>query len=51
MTSPRQWTYLYRSPAAFLSDLAKNASIRDVHVVIYSGNDDASVEHFGTEGA
>lgn len=36
---------------AFFTDLATNASNRGVHVVIYSGNDDGLVAHFGSEGA
>lgn len=36
--------------AAFLSELATNASQHGVPVVIYSGNDDSLVPHFGNEG-
>ena len=37
-------------PMAFLSELATNASQHHVGVVIYSGNDDALVSHFSSEG-
>ncbi|CAL1714161.1 unnamed protein product [Somion occarium] len=36
-------------PMAFLSELAANASERNIPIVIYSGNDDSLVAHFGTE--
>ncbi|KAJ7878005.1 alpha/beta-hydrolase [Mycena olivaceomarginata] len=36
-------------PIAFLSDLATNASTHNVSMVFYSGNDDALVQHRGTE--
>ena len=36
-------------PIAFLSDLATNASAANVSIVFYSGNDDALVQHRGTE--
>ncbi|OSD04770.1 alpha/beta-hydrolase [Trametes coccinea BRFM310] len=36
-------------PMAFLDDLAANASIHNVHVVLYSGNDDSLLAHRGTE--
>ncbi|KAI0787985.1 alpha/beta-hydrolase [Fomes fomentarius] len=36
-------------PVAFLSDLAANATARNVSIVFYSGNDDALVQHRGTE--
>jgi carboxypeptidase D len=36
-------------PIAFLSDLATNASTHNVSIVFYSGNDDALVQHRGTE--
>ncbi|KAK7691074.1 hypothetical protein QCA50_006177 [Cerrena zonata] len=36
-------------PIAFLSELATNASINNVSIVFYSGNDDALVQHRGTE--
>ncbi|KAI0634125.1 alpha/beta-hydrolase [Trametes polyzona] len=36
-------------PVAFLSDLAANASARNVSIVFYSGNDDSQVQHRGTE--
>ena len=35
---------------AFLSELATNASRNHVAVLVYSGNDDALVSHFSTEG-
>ena len=36
---------------AFLSELATNASEHNIGIVIYSGNDDALVSHFSSEGA
>ncbi|RDX43821.1 alpha/beta-hydrolase [Lentinus brumalis] len=36
-------------PIAFLSELAANASVNNVSIVFYSGNDDALVQHRGTE--
>ncbi|OBZ72405.1 putative serine carboxypeptidase CPVL [Grifola frondosa] len=36
-------------PMAFLSDLAANASIHNVSIIFYSGNDDSLVQHHGTE--
>lgn len=36
-------------PMVFLTDLATNASSRDVGIVLYSGNDDALIAHRGTE--
>ncbi|KAI0694640.1 alpha/beta-hydrolase [Cerioporus squamosus] len=36
-------------PIAFLSELAANASANNVSIVFYSGNDDALVQHHGTE--
>lgn len=36
-------------PIAFLSDLATNATARNVSIVFYSGNDDSLVQHRGTE--
>ena len=36
-------------PAAFLSELAANASAANVSIVFYSGNDDSLVQHRGTE--
>ncbi|CDO75095.1 hypothetical protein BN946_scf185010.g20 [Trametes cinnabarina] len=36
-------------PVAFLTDLATNATARNVSIVFYSGNDDAQVQHRGTE--
>ena len=35
---------------AFLTDLATNATERGVRIVIYSGNDDSLVPHYGSEG-
>ena len=37
-------------PMAFLTELATNATAQGVHVIIYSGNDDSLVSHFGSEG-
>ena len=34
----------------FLDELAKNASMHGVNIVLYVGNDDAQSAHFGTEG-
>ncbi|OJT06591.1 Pheromone-processing carboxypeptidase KEX1 [Trametes pubescens] len=36
-------------PIAFMSELAANASARNIPFVFYSGNDDARVQHRGTE--
>ncbi|CAL1716100.1 unnamed protein product [Somion occarium] len=36
-------------PVAFLSELATNATANNVSIVFYSGNDDAQVQHRGTE--
>ncbi|KAI0366274.1 alpha/beta-hydrolase [Pilatotrama ljubarskyi] len=36
-------------PMAFLSELAANASAANVSIVFYSGNDDALIQHHGTE--
>ncbi|KAI0749833.1 alpha/beta-hydrolase [Daedaleopsis nitida] len=36
-------------PIAFLSELAANASAANVSIIFYSGNDDALVQHRGTE--
>ncbi|EIW53478.1 alpha/beta-hydrolase [Trametes versicolor FP-101664 SS1] len=36
-------------PIAFMSELAANASARNIPLVFYSGNDDARVQHRGTE--
>lgn len=38
-------------PMAFLTDLATNASVHGIPVVLYSGNEDSLVAHRGTEGA
>ena len=37
-------------PMSFLTELATNATERGVHVIVYSGNDDSLVAHFGSEG-
>ncbi|KAJ7214306.1 Alpha/Beta hydrolase protein [Mycena rebaudengoi] len=36
-------------PIAFLSDLATNASANNISIIFYSANDDALVQHRGTE--
>ncbi|KAI0372398.1 alpha/beta-hydrolase [Pilatotrama ljubarskyi] len=36
-------------PVAFLSELARNATARNVTILFYSGNDDSQVQHRGTE--
>ncbi|KAG6379584.1 Alpha/Beta hydrolase protein [Boletus reticuloceps] len=36
-------------PMAFLTELATNATAHDVSIVIYSGNDDSLVPHFGSQ--
>ncbi|KAH8075870.1 alpha/beta-hydrolase [Cristinia sonorae] len=36
-------------PMAFLDELATNATLRNVSIVIYSGNDDSLVAHRGSE--
>ncbi|KAG9311509.1 Alpha/Beta hydrolase protein [Chiua virens] len=36
-------------PMAFLSELATNATARNVKIVIYSGNDDSLDPHFGSQ--
>ena len=36
-------------PVAFLTELFANASTRNISLVFYSGNDDAQVQHHGTE--
>ncbi|KAK7001471.1 Alpha/beta-hydrolase [Favolaschia claudopus] len=36
-------------PIAFLSELAANATAKNVSIVFYSGNDDSLVQHRGTE--
>ncbi|KAI8990743.1 alpha/beta-hydrolase [Trametes punicea] len=36
-------------PVAFLTDLATNATARNVSIIFYSGNDDSQVQHRGTE--
>ncbi|KAG9311823.1 Alpha/Beta hydrolase protein [Chiua virens] len=38
-------------PMAFLTDLATNATAHGVSIVIYSGNDDSLVPHFGSQVA
>lgn len=37
-------------PMAFLTELATNASMKNVQVILYSGNDDSLVSHRGTQG-
>ncbi|KAH0834739.1 Alpha/Beta hydrolase protein [Lanmaoa asiatica] len=37
-------------PMAFLTDLATNATAHGMAIVIYSGNDDSLVPHFGSQG-
>ncbi|KAG9311810.1 Alpha/Beta hydrolase protein [Chiua virens] len=37
-------------PMAFLTELATNATARNVTIVIYSGNDDSLNPHFGSQG-
>jgi len=34
---------------AFLTDLAKNMTAHDMAVIVYSGNDDSVVPHFGSQ--
>jgi len=34
---------------AFLTDLATNITAHDMAVIIYSGNDDSLVPHFGSQ--
>ena len=36
---------------AFFDDLATNASLHNVSVIIYAGNDDTVVPHFSSESA
>lgn len=36
-------------PMAFLTDLATNATAHNMEIVIYSGNDDSLVPHFGSQ--
>ncbi|KAI0954566.1 hypothetical protein AcW1_006420 [Taiwanofungus camphoratus] len=36
-------------PMAFLTELATNASMKNVQVILYSGNDDSLVSHRGTQ--
>uniref|UniRef100_A0A0W0G8I5 Carboxypeptidase n=1 Tax=Moniliophthora roreri TaxID=221103 RepID=A0A0W0G8I5_MONRR len=36
-------------PMAFMTELATNASKQGIHIVLYSGNNDALISHFGTE--
>ncbi|KAF9269106.1 alpha/beta-hydrolase [Marasmius fiardii PR-910] len=38
-------------PMAFLTDLATNATAKGVSIIVYSGNNDALIPHFGTEVA
>ncbi|KAJ6518365.1 alpha/beta-hydrolase [Mycena vulgaris] len=44
-----QYGDLSVEPIAFLSDLATNATANNVSIIFYSGNDDALVQHRGTE--
>jgi carboxypeptidase D len=37
-------------PMAFFDQLATNASMHGIGVVIYSGNDDSLVSHWSSEG-
>ncbi|KAF9028443.1 alpha/beta-hydrolase [Hymenopellis radicata] len=46
-----QWSDPSPEPMVFLSDLASNATARNVSVIIYSGNDDSLVSHRGSEVA
>ncbi len=43
-------TMIALRPMTFLSELAANASERNVGVLIYSGNDDSLVSHRSSEG-
>ncbi|KAF8142101.1 Alpha/Beta hydrolase protein, partial [Boletus edulis] len=36
-------------PMAFLTDLATNATAHDLKIIVYSGNDDSLVSHFGSQ--
>ncbi|KAG6377286.1 Alpha/Beta hydrolase protein [Boletus reticuloceps] len=36
-------------PMAFLTDLATNATVQDMKIILYSGNDDSLIPHFGTQ--
>ncbi|KAG6374652.1 Alpha/Beta hydrolase protein [Boletus reticuloceps] len=36
-------------PMAFLTDLATNATAHDLKIIVYSGNDDSLVPHFGSQ--
>lgn len=36
---------------AFLTDLATNATAHGMKIVIYSGNDDSLVPHFGSQSS
>ena len=37
-------------PMTFLTELATNLTRDGIEVILYSGNDDAVVAHFSTEG-
>jgi carboxypeptidase D len=39
-----------RRPIAFFDELARNISSHNIPIVIYSGNDDSLVPHWGSEG-
>lgn len=41
---------MYRRPIEFLSELAQNASERDIKVAFLSGNLDSLITHYTTEG-
>jgi len=36
-------------PMAFLTDLATNATAHDMKIIVFSGNDDSLIPHFGSE--
>ncbi|KAH7885867.1 alpha beta-hydrolase [Phlebopus sp. FC_14] len=36
-------------PMAFLTDLATNATAQDMSIIIFSGNDDSLIPHFGSQ--
>ncbi|OCH94836.1 alpha/beta-hydrolase [Obba rivulosa] len=48
-SSPNEFGDPSVEPMAFLTELASNASARNVSMVFYSGNDDSLVNHRGTE--
>lgn len=45
----RNWILRMVRPMAFLTELATNATARNIPIVIYSGNDDSLVPHFGSQ--